>query len=52
MVGVDKLVRYALLAGGRALASHAYEDAITHFGRGLVARDITLSGAPLPMSDF
>ena len=42
--GVTKLVRYSRLAGERALASHAYEDAITHFERSLVARDITLSG--------
>ena len=42
--GPAKLVRYSLLAGELALASHAYEDAITHFERGLVARDIDLSG--------
>ena len=45
--GVTKLVRYSRLAGERALASHAYEDAITHFERSLVARDITLSGRRL-----
>ncbi len=38
------MVRYSLLAGERALASHAYEDALAHFERGLVARDITMSG--------
>ena len=44
VLGPEKLVRYSLLAGERALASYAYEDALTHFERGLVARDITLSG--------
>ena len=42
--GITKLVRYSLLAGERALASYAYENAVTHFGRGMVARDINLSG--------
>ncbi len=42
--GITKLVRYSLLAGERALASYAYEDALAHFERGLVARDIALSG--------
>ena len=44
ILGTGKLVRYSLLAGERALASHAYEDALTHFEGGLVARDIALSG--------
>ncbi|MEE9234922.1 MAG: AAA family ATPase, partial [Candidatus Acidoferrales bacterium] len=44
VTGPDKLVRYSLLAGERGFASHAYEDALTHFERGLVARDITSSG--------
>ena len=43
-VGKEKLVRYSLMAGERALASYGYEDALDHFERGLVARDITLSG--------
>ena len=44
VLGTEKLVRYALLAGERSLASFAYEDAITHYERGLMARNITLSG--------
>ena len=44
VLGPDKLVRYSLLAGEQALASYAYEDALTHFERGLVGRNITLSG--------
>jgi len=43
-LGPDKLARYSLMAGERALASYAYEDALAHFERGLVARDISLSG--------
>ena len=43
-VGTEKLVHYCLLAGERALASRAYEDALAHFERGLVARGIALSG--------
>ena len=44
VLGPDKLVRYSLLAGEQALASYAYEDALTHFERGLVGRNVTLSG--------
>ena len=43
--GTDKLVRYSLMAGERALATYAYEDALTHYERGLIARHISLSGA-------
>ncbi len=43
-LGADKLARYSLMAGERALATYAYEDALAHFESGLVARDITLSG--------
>ena len=44
VLGTEKLVHYSLLAGEQALAAYAYEDALTYFERGLVARDITLSG--------
>jgi len=44
ILGPVKLVRYSLLAGEQALAASAYEEALAHFERGLVARDITLSG--------
>jgi len=50
MTGTEKLVRYSLLAGERALDSYAYEDALAHFERGLVARGITLTGTE-PASD-
>ena len=42
--GVTILVPYSLLAGEHALASYAYEDALTNFERGLAARDIDLTG--------
>ena len=44
VMGPGKLARYSLMAGEQALAASAYEDAIAQFERGLVARDITLSG--------
>ncbi|MCH8350568.1 MAG: AAA family ATPase [Chloroflexi bacterium] len=44
VLGAEKLVRYCLLAGERGLASYAYEDALTHFERGMVARGIIPSG--------
>ena len=42
--GISKLVRYSLLAGEQALAAYAGDEAFEHFERGLVARDMTLSG--------
>jgi DNA-binding CsgD family transcriptional regulator/tetratricopeptide (TPR) repeat protein len=39
MIGPDKLVRYSLLAGERALASYAWEDAHAHFERALAAKE-------------
>ena len=43
-IGPQKLVQYSLLAGERALAAHAYEEALGHFERGLAGRSIALSG--------
>ena len=49
VLGIVKLVRYSLLAGEQSLNSYAYEGALLHFERGLVARGITLSGSqPAP----
>ena len=42
--GITKLVRYSLLAGEQALAAYAWDEALTHFERGLMAREIALSG--------
>ena len=49
--GITKLVRYSLLAGEQALAAYAWDEALAHFERGLVARDITLSGTEAPTDD-
>ena len=47
VLGIEKLVRYSVLAGNRALASHAHEDALAHFERGVLARDISRTGMEL-----
>ncbi len=39
MLGTEKLVRYSLLAGERALAAFAYERALGHFQRALAAKE-------------
>ncbi len=39
VIGSEKFVRYSLLAGERALAAHAYEEALGHFERALAARE-------------
>jgi len=44
MVGTEKLVRYSLVAGERALANYAWEEAQAHFQRGLAAKDLPLEG--------
>ena len=44
LTGPEKLVRYSLISGEQALAAYAYEDALAHFERGLVAWDISSSG--------
>ena len=38
MLSPANLVRYSLLAGERALAAYAYEEALTHFDRALGAK--------------
>jgi len=40
VVGPAKLVRYSMLAGERALATYAYEEALNHYRRALAARGI------------
>ncbi|MCH7737436.1 MAG: hypothetical protein IH872_08545 [Chloroflexi bacterium] len=44
VLGPEKLARYSLMAGEQALATYAYEDALTHFEKGLAALNIALSG--------
>jgi len=50
VLGTEKLVRYSLLAGERALATYAYEDALAHFQRALAAKNGSIS-EPVPASD-
>ncbi|MFQ6030749.1 MAG: hypothetical protein ACE5Q6_25035, partial [Dehalococcoidia bacterium] len=44
VLGTEKLVRYSLLAGQRALGTYAYEEALSHFQRGLQAKSVPLEG--------
>ncbi len=39
MTGTDKMVRYSLLAGERALDSYAHQEALAHFRRALDAKE-------------
>jgi hypothetical protein len=48
VLGTDKLVHYSLLAGEGALVAYAWEDAQTHFRRGLTAKGIALTGFEPP----
>jgi len=45
VLGAEKAVRYSLLAGERALATYAHEDALAHFQRGLTAKEVSLTGS-------
>ena len=45
MTGADKLVRYSLLAGERALSGFAYEEGLAHFQKGLAAKGVPLSAS-------
>ena len=42
--GNEQMIRYTLLAGERALATYAWEEAVDHFDRGLSAKGIGLEG--------
>jgi len=50
VTGTDRLVKYALVAGERALEAHANEEALDHFLRGIHAKDLGIEG-PGPLSD-
>ncbi len=41
ILGAEKLVLYSLLAGERALAAYAWEEALNHFQRGLSAKGVS-----------
>ena len=43
VLGSEQLVRYSLLAGERALATYAWEEAQTHFECALLAKGVPLS---------
>ena len=43
ILGPDKLVHYSLIAGERALAAYAYQEALEYFQRGLAARQVSLN---------
>jgi tetratricopeptide (TPR) repeat protein len=52
VLGNDKLVKYSLIAGERALATFAWEEAQNHFSQGLAARGISDSeNARIPDSE-
>ena len=42
--GGEKLAHYSMLAGERALAAYAWEEALSHFERGLLSRGVPLAG--------
>jgi DNA-binding CsgD family transcriptional regulator/DNA polymerase III delta prime subunit len=44
VTGIDKLVRYSLLAGEQALVTYAHEEARGHFERCLAAKGVPLTG--------
>jgi len=43
VLGSEKLVKYSSMAGERALANYAYEDAVDYFQRGLTAKGVPLT---------
>ncbi len=47
VIGADKLIRYSLIAGERALATYAWEEAEAHFERALLAKGVPSSGQSL-----
>ena len=44
VTGSDRLVHYLLLAGERALVAYGWEEALSHFERGLSSRGVPLAG--------
>ena len=45
VLGTEKLVKYSSLAGERALATYAYEEALAHIQRALAAKEVPLTGS-------
>ncbi len=50
VLGTERLVKYSLIAGERALSAYAWEESQSHFERGLEARAIPVADS-LPLSD-
>ena len=44
-IGPEKVVRYSMVAGERALATHAHEDALFQYNRGLLALGVPLNAS-------
>ena len=44
VLGTPKLIYYSILAGDRAVRLQAYEEAVAHFERGLIAKGVMLTG--------
>jgi len=44
VLGIDRMIHYTLMAGERALATHAWAEAIGHFTRGLEAKNVDPDG--------
>ena len=52
VLGVGKLVKYSHLAGNRALAAYAYEEALAHYQHALLAKEGQELGAETASSLF
>jgi tetratricopeptide (TPR) repeat protein len=50
VLGNDRMIHYTLMAGERALGTHAWEEALGHFNRGLEAKNVDPDGQ-LPAAD-
>lgn len=45
VAGMDKLIKYTILAGERALEAYAHEEAFLHYARGLTAKGLDIGGS-------
>ncbi len=51
VLGPEKLVRYAMMAGTQAMAAYAHEEALIHFQQGLAAKNVDLDSSVSPEDD-
>lgn len=49
LLGLEKMVKYVTLAGEHALITHAYDDALGYFQRGLAAKEVDLDNKSGPI---